>query len=58
VVSVKTRPLPTYNNYSLPAATTTTLGGIKVGSGLAINNEVLSINGINTSSGSTTKALS
>ena len=31
VISVKTRPLPTYNNYTLPAATTNALGGIKIG---------------------------
>ena len=30
-ITVKTRPLPTYNNYSLPAATSTALGGIKIG---------------------------
>lgn len=33
------------SNYSLPIATTTTLGGIKVGAGLSINNGVLSANG-------------
>lgn len=29
VITVKTRPLPTYNNYSLPVAKYNTLGGIK-----------------------------
>ena len=33
------------NNYSLPVATTSTLGGIKIGSGLNIINGVLSSNG-------------
>lgn len=31
VVSFKTRPLPTYNNYSLPLATNGTRGGIQIG---------------------------
>ena len=31
VVSVKTRPLPTYNNYSLPLAASGTRGGIQIG---------------------------
>lgn len=30
-ISVKTRPLPTYNNYSLPLAASGTRGGIQVG---------------------------
>ena len=33
------------NNYSLPTATSTRLGGIKVGSGLSISNGVLSASG-------------
>lgn len=33
------------NNYSLPTASSDTLGGVKVGSGLAINNGVLSATG-------------
>jgi hypothetical protein len=33
------------NAYSLPTASATTLGGIKVGSGLAINNGTLSVSG-------------
>lgn len=33
------------NNYSLPTASATTLGGVKVGSGLAISNGVLSATG-------------
>lgn len=33
------------NNYSLPTASATTLGGIKVGSGLSIDNGVLSATG-------------
>ena len=33
------------NNYSLPTASSTTLGGIKVGSGLSISNGVLSTTG-------------
>lgn len=33
------------NNYSLPTASADTLGGVKVGSGLAINNGVLSATG-------------
>lgn len=33
------------NNYSLPAASSTTLGGIKVGSGLSISGGVLSVTG-------------
>lgn len=33
------------NNYTLPTASTNTLGGVKVGSGLAINNGVLSATG-------------
>lgn len=33
------------NNYTLPTATSDTLGGVKVGSGLAINNGVLSATG-------------
>ena len=44
VVSVKTRNLPTYNNYVLPTATTSIKGGVKVGTGLTMggtNNEVL-----------------
>ena len=41
VVSVKTRPLPTYNNYSLPTASDSTLGGIKVGTTLEISSGVL-----------------
>lgn len=41
VITVKTRPLPTYNNYSLPTASTTTKGGIKVGSGLTMSSETL-----------------
>lgn len=32
-------------NYTLPAATTDTLGGVKVGAGLAVNNGVLSATG-------------
>ena len=31
VVSVQTRSLPTYNNYSLPPASSAALGGIKIG---------------------------
>lgn len=31
VISVKTRPLPTYNNYSLPLAANGTRGGIQIG---------------------------
>ena len=41
VITVKTRPLPTYNNYSLPTASTSTKGGIKVGSGLTMSSETL-----------------
>lgn len=33
------------NNYTLPAASSTTLGGVKVGSGLSISNGVLSTSG-------------
>lgn len=33
------------NNYSLPTASATTLGGIKVGSGLSIDNGVLNVTG-------------
>ena len=33
------------NNYSLPTASSSTLGGIKVGSGLSISNGVLSASG-------------
>lgn len=33
-------------NYSLPAASSNTLGGVKVGSGLAINDGILSANGV------------
>lgn len=33
------------NNYSLPTASSTTLGGVKVGSGLSISNGVLSVSG-------------
>lgn len=35
------------NNYSLPTASSSTLGGIKVGSGLSISNGVLSASGSN-----------
>lgn len=35
------------NNYSLPTASSTTLGGVKVGSGLSISNGVLSASGSN-----------
>ena len=34
---------PTPTTYTLPAATTSTLGGVIVGSGLAITNGVLSL---------------
>ena len=41
----------------LPAATTSAKGAVIVGSGLAVSSGTISINGINTSSGSTTKCL-
>ena len=41
VIKYTTKVLPTYNNYSLPTASTTTKGGIKVGSGLTISSETL-----------------
>lgn len=41
----------------LPAATTSAKGAIIVGSGLAVSSGTVSISGINTSSGSTTKCL-
>lgn len=41
----------------LPAATTSDKGAVIVGSGLAVSNGTISIDGINTSSGSTTKCL-
>lgn len=33
------------NNYSLPTASSSTLGGVKVGSGLSISDGVLSVSG-------------
>lgn len=36
------------NNYSLPIATSTTLGGIKIGNNLSINNGILSATDTNT----------
>lgn len=39
------RKLEGLENYSLPAATADTLGGVKVGAGLAMNNGVLSVTG-------------
>lgn len=37
-ISVKTRPLPTYNNYSLPLAASGTRGGIQIGYSESGNN--------------------
>ena len=36
----------TFNNYSLPTASSSTKGGVKVGSGLSISSEVLSNSGV------------
>ena len=55
VITVKTRPLPTYNNYSLPTASSSTKGGIKVGSGLTMSGEVM--NHSNSVTAQTTQAL-
>lgn len=41
--------LPVSGNYSLPTASDSVLGGIKVGSGLAISNSVLSVGTLNQS---------
>lgn len=43
--SAKTVNIPSGSSYSLPTASATTLGGVKVGSGLAISNGVLSATG-------------
>ena len=41
VIKYTTKILPTYNNYSLPTASTSTKGGIKVGTGLTMSGEAL-----------------
>ncbi len=37
VISVKTRPLPTYNNYTLPTATTSIKGGVVIGDNINVD---------------------
>lgn len=39
VINVKTRPLPTYNNYTLPTATTSIKGGVVIGSNINVDTD-------------------
>lgn len=38
-ITVKTRPLPTYNNYTLPTATTSIKGGVIIGSNINVDTD-------------------
>ena len=55
VITVTKQSIPTYNNYSLPTASSSTKGGIKVGTGLTMSGEVM--NHSNSVTAQTTQAL-
>lgn len=61
VTGVKGGKLPAANNYSLPTASTSTKGGVKVGTGLTMSGEVLnhsnSVTGATVSDGGATRTL-